>query len=102
MRATDIFELTSAQSESSYGRSVRADGENITAARSNFMAEHKFITGLDYTTQLIGNNDTRFSLVFVRKSGEPYSVTFDGYDDAFANDRSDGGYDAAYLSLIHI
>jgi hypothetical protein len=52
---------------------------------------------LDYTTQLFGNNDTRFSLVYVRKSGEPYSVTFDGYDDAFANDRSDGGYDAAYV-----
>ena len=97
MRANDIFELTSAQSESSYGRSVRADGENINAARSNFMVEHKFISSLDYTTQLIGNNDTRFSLVYVRKSGEPYSVTFDGYDDAFANDRSDGGYDAAYV-----
>ena len=97
MRANDIFELTSAQSESSYGRSVRADGENINAARSNFMVEHKFISSLDYTTQLIGNNDTRFSLVYVRKSGEPYSVTFDGYDDAFANDRSDGGYDAAYI-----
>ena len=97
MRASDIFELTSAQSESSYGRSVRADGENITAARSNFMSEHKFISSLDYTTQLFGNNDTRFSLVYVRKSGEPYSVTFDGYDDAFANDRSDGGYDAAYV-----
>tara|TARA_B100001173_G_scaffold309610_1_gene322354 strand:- start:2987 stop:4093 length:1107 start_codon:yes stop_codon:yes gene_type:complete len=97
MRATDIFELTSAQSESSYGRSVRADGENIVAQRSNFMAEHKFISSLDYSTQLIGENDTRFSLVYVRKSGEPYSVTFDGYDDAFANNRSDGGYDAAYI-----
>ena len=97
MRANDIFELTSAQSESSYGRSVRADGENISAARSNFMVEHKFISSLDYTTQIFGNNDTRFSLVYVAKSGEPYSVTFDGYDDAFANDRSDGGYDAAYI-----
>ena len=97
MRANDVFELTSAQSESSYGRSVRADGENISAARSNFMVEHKFITSLDYTTQLIGENDTRFSLVYVRKSGEPYSVTFDGNEDAFANGRSDGGYDAAYI-----
>ena len=61
------------------------------------MVEHKFISSLDYTTQLIGNNDTRFSLVYVRKSGEPYSVTFDGYDDSFANDRTDGGYDAAYV-----
>ena len=97
MRATDIFELTSAQSESSYSRSVRADGENITAQRSNFMVEHKLISTLDYTTQLFGENDTRFSLVYVRKSGEPYSVTFDGYDDAFANSRGDGGYDAAYI-----
>ena len=61
------------------------------------MVEHKLISSLDYTTQLIGENDTRFSLVYVRKSGEPYSVTFDGYDDAFANSRSDGGYDAAYI-----
>ncbi len=97
MRANDIFELTSAQSESSYNRSVRSDGENITAQRSNFMVEHKLISTLDYTTQLFGENDTRFSLVYVRKSGEPYSVTFDGYDDAFANSRGDGGYDAAYI-----
>ena len=61
------------------------------------MVEHKLITGLDYTTQFFGNNDTRFSLVYVAKSGEPYSVTFDGYDDAFSNDRTDGGYDAAYI-----
>tara|TARA_Y100001970_G_C14259557_1_gene878711 strand:+ start:17095 stop:20241 length:3147 start_codon:yes stop_codon:yes gene_type:complete len=97
MRATDIFELTSAQSESSYARSVRADGENISAARSNFMVEHKFISSLDYTRQFFGDNDTRFSLVYVATSGEPYSVTFDGYDDAFSNDRNDGGYDAAYI-----
>ena len=70
MNASDIFELTSAQSESSYARSVRADGENITAARSNFMVEHKFISSLDYTTQFFGNNNKIF-FGLCRKS-EPY------------------------------
>ena len=62
MNATDVYALTSAQSESAYGRMPKNDGENITAQRSNFMVEHKFISSLDYTTQLIGDNDTRFSL----------------------------------------
>ena len=53
------------------------------------MVEHKFLATLDYTTQLIGSNDTRFSLVFVRKIGEPYSVTFDetGYNSVTGNSR---------------
>ena len=69
------------------------DGENLRAERSNFMVEHKFISSLDYTTQLIGDNDTRFSLVYVAKSGEPYSVTFDGDSMTDGND----GYDLAYI-----
>ncbi|MDC0072888.1 TonB-dependent receptor [Gammaproteobacteria bacterium] len=93
MNATDVYALTSAQSESAYGRMPKHDGENLSAQRSNFMVEHKFISSLDYTTQLIGDNDTRFSLVYVAKSGEPYSVTFDG--DSMT-DGSDG-YDLAYI-----
>ena len=55
----------------------RWDGENMDAARTSFMSEHKFLATLDYTAQLIGSNDTRFSLVYIAKSGEPYSVLFD-------------------------
>ena len=97
MRATDIYELQSAQSESSYNDSAKWDGENMSAARSNFMAEHKFISSLSYTTQIIANNDTRFSLVYWARSGEPYSVTFGGYDAGFANDKAENAYDLAYI-----
>ncbi len=77
MDASDVYGLTSSQAESSYNYMPRWDGENMDAARTSFMSEHKFLATLDYTAQLIGSNDTRFSLVYIAKSGEPYSVLFD-------------------------
>ncbi len=99
MDSSDVYGLTSAQAESSYGYMNRWDGENMSAARSSFMVEHKFLATLDYTTQLIGENDTRFSLVFIRKSGEPYSVSFDepGYNSVTGNSRFYADYSLAYV-----
>jgi len=99
MDASDAYGLTSAQAESIYGYFNRWDGENVDSARTNFMVEHKFLASLDYTAQLIGNNDTRFSLVFVRKSGEPYSVSFDepGWNSVSGNSRFYADYSLAYV-----
>ena len=99
MDSDDVYPLTSDQAESAYGYTQRWDGENLNASRSSFMVEHKFLATLDYTTQLIGNNDTRFSLVFVRKSGEPYSVSFDepGYNSVTGNSRFYADYSLAYI-----
>ena len=99
MDASDAYGLTSAQAESIYGYFNRWDGENVDSARTNFMVEHKFLASLDYTAQWIGNNDTRFSFVFVRKSGEPYSVSFDepGYNSVTGNSRFYADYALAYV-----
>ena len=80
--AQDVYPLTSAQAEGVYGNTQRYDGENLHARPSNFMIDSKQIFSLDYTTQLLGENDTRFSLVYVRKSGERFSVVYDevGYN----------------------
>lgn len=78
MDAEDLMSLTSAQAESSYANQIWTDDtENLSVSRSDNMVEHKLVAALDYTTQFIGSNDTRFSLVFVRKSGEPYSYVYD-------------------------
>ena len=100
MEAMDVYPLTSTQAESSYGYTQRYDGENMDAARSSFMVEHKFLATLDYTAQLIGNNDTRFSLVFVRKSGEPYSVTYD--ESGYSAYNHGGGQFYADYSLVYV
>ena len=99
MDASDAYGLTSAQAESIYGYFNRWDGENVDAARTNFMVEHKFMATLDYTAQLFGSNDTRFSMVFIRKSGEPYSVSFDepGYNSVTGNSRFYADYALAYV-----
>ena len=94
METRDVFAMTSAQHSSSYGYQPRGNGENVPEARSSFMAEDKFVIALSYTAQLIGDNDTKFSLLGIRKSGEPYSITFDG--DAY-NGKGRDGYDLAYI-----
>jgi hypothetical protein len=75
--AEDVYPLTSAQAESAYGYTQRWDGENVPAARSSFMADSKLVVGLEYRTMLFGDNETRVSAIYINKSGEPYSVTFD-------------------------
>ena len=97
--ATDIYPLTSAQAESSYGYTQRYDGENLVDTPSSYMIDDKFIFSLDYTTQIIGNNDTRFSLVYVAKSGERYSVTFDevGYNSVGGSGNFYADYSLAYI-----
>ena len=94
MHQEDVAAMTSAQHSSSYGYQPRGYGELVPAARSSFMNEHKFVLALSYTTQIIGDNDTTFSLLGIRKSGEPHSITFDG--DSF-NGRGRDGYDLAYI-----
>ena len=75
--AKDVYALTSSQAESSYGYTQRWDGENVPAARSSFMTSRKIIAGVEYRNMFFGDNETRISAIYVRKSGEPYSITFD-------------------------
>ena len=60
------------------------------------MIDEKWIFSLDYTAQIFGSNDTRFSFVYIAKSGENFSVTYDtGYNSV--GGASYGGYDLAYI-----
>ena len=96
--ATDIYPLTSTQAESSYGYTQRFDGENLSPRPSSYMIDEKWIFSLDYTAQIFGTNDTRFSFVYIDKSGENYSVTYDtGYNSV--GGASYGGYDLAYIPV---
>ena len=98
MESYDVYGLTSSQAESSYGYMQRSDGENLPSARSSFMAEHKFVAALDFKRNLFGDNETRLSLVLVRKSGEPYSITYDeGRNSITGNYRFYTDYQLAYI-----
>ena len=94
MEQRDVAAMTSAQHSSSYGYQPRGYGEIVPAARSSFMNEHKMVLALSYTTQIIGDNDTTFSLLAIRKSGEPHSITFNGRS---FNGSGRSGYDLAYI-----
>ena len=97
--AKDVYPLTSSQAESSYGYTQRWDGENLDAAPSSFMAKNKLILGLEYRTQLWGDNETRVSAIYIRKDGEPYSIAFDepGYNSVTGNSKFYADYSLAYV-----
>ena len=97
--AKDVYPLTSSQAESAYGYTQRWDGENLDATRSSFMSDSKFIAVLEYRTQLWGDNETRISAVYIKKAGEPYSVSFDepGYNSVTGNSKFYADYSLAYI-----
>lgn len=101
VKAKDVYPLTSAQAESAYGYTQRWDGENMDAAPSSFMSDKKIILGGEYRTMLFGDNETRISAIYVKKSGEPYSVTFDepSYSPVGGSGRSAfyADYSLAYI-----
>ena len=98
MNAQDVWDLTSAQAESAYGYQQRWDGDNFGATTSQFDIKYRMMAVVDYSINLIGDNLTRFSLIWNHQSGEPYSVTFDnGYNSITGARGFYGGYDLAYI-----
>jgi len=97
--AKDVYPLTSAQAESAYGYTQRWDGENLDAARSSFMSDSKMIVGVEYKAQLWGDNETRISALYIKKDGEPFSVSFDepGYNSVTGNSKFYADYSLAYI-----
>ena len=97
--AKDVYPLTSSQAESAYGYTQRWDGENMDAARSSFMSDSKLIVGLEYRTQWWGDNETRISALYIKKDGEPYSISFDepGYNSVTGNSKFYADYSLAYV-----
>ena len=97
--AKDVYPLTSSQAESAYGYTQRWDGENMDAARSSFMSDSKFILGLEYRAKWWGDNETRISALYIKKDGEPYSISFDepGYNSVTGNSKFYADYSLAYV-----
>lgn len=92
----DVWGLTSAQAESSYGYQPAYDIIDPDLARSSYMIKHNFVAALDYSANFFGDNETRMSLLWTHHSGEPYSITMDtGYDGLGAAPY--GGNDLAYI-----
>ena len=95
MDAEDVWNLTSSQAESNYGYQQRWGGNPTAATPSQYNVEHRLLAVLDYSRAFFGDNETRFSLIFNRQSGEPYSVTIN--TSRGLGSLAYGGYDLAYV-----
>ena len=95
MDAEDVWNLASSQAGSNYGYQQRWGANPIGATPSQYSIEHRMLAVLDYSARFIGDNETRFSLIFNRQSGEPYSISID--TSRGLNGPSYGDYDLAYV-----
>lgn len=82
---SDIGQGTSSTATSNYSDTARLDYNQPNAGTSNFETRHSFKLRFSWEKDLIEDHSTRFSLFGTRRSGQPYSYTFntDGRNDVF-------------------
>jgi hypothetical protein len=73
----DIGYGTSSTATSNYSDSARYDMQRPTSGISNFNVEHQFKLRLDWEEEFFEGYATKASLFGTRRSGQPYSYTFD-------------------------
>lgn len=73
--ARDVNPMTSSVAYSNYTNRAFFDPEEEVLSRSNYSMTHRFTSVLNYSTEIIGNYNTRFSLFAQANSGYPYSLT---------------------------
>jgi hypothetical protein len=81
----DIGQGTSSTATSNYSDTPRFDYQLPTVGTSSFETKHSFKMRLAWEKELIEDYRTKFSLFGTRRSGQPYSYTFntDGRNDVF-------------------
>ena len=73
----DVGMGTSSTATSNYSDSARYDYQVPTAGTSNFQVEHQFKLRLNWEKEFVADFPTKVSLFATRRSGQPYSYTFD-------------------------
>ncbi len=73
----DIGYGTSSTATSNYSDFAAYDRERPREGTSNFQVEHMFKMRLNWSKELIAGYETKVSVFATRRSGQPYSYTFD-------------------------
>ncbi|MEE9434131.1 MAG: TonB-dependent receptor [Sphingorhabdus sp.] len=90
--SSNFRDVASSTATSSYDRTAAFDRQNPVNSTSNYETRHNFTFAANFKEQFFGDYDTSLGLVFVARSGRPYSLTFDG--GGVFNDRSSGNDNA--------
>jgi hypothetical protein len=77
MDATDAHSGTSSTATSNYSDYASFDRQNPIVAVSNYQREHEFKLQLDWEKEFIQDAPTKVTLFANRRSGQPFSYTFD-------------------------
>jgi outer membrane receptor for ferrienterochelin and colicin len=89
--STDAHSGTSSTASSNYSDYAAADRQNPTTSVSNYQREHEFKIKLDWEKEFIENYPTKVTLFGSRRSGAPFSYTYD-YGNGNRNDFADRAF----------
>ncbi|NCP14743.1 MAG: TonB-dependent receptor [Sphingomonadales bacterium] len=82
----------SSTATSSYDITAAFDRQNPAVSTSNFETRHNFIASFNLREEFIDDYDTSLGVFFRARSGQPYSLTFDG--GGLFNDSASGSDNA--------
>ena len=68
----------SSTATSNFGKSAYFDVQDPEAATSNYQTKHNITFAANLREEFFGDYGTEIGLVFIARSGRPYSLTFDG------------------------
>ena len=86
----------SSTATSSFDIVAAADRQAVDVARSEYSSRHNISLGLNFNEQFFGDNDTSFGLVFVARSGRPYSIVWDNAPNEVLNVRNSGDFNSLF------
>lgn len=89
---------SSSTATSSFDIVAAFDRQNVDVATAEFQTKHNFTLGLNFQEEFFGTNATSFGLVFVARSGRPYSIVQDNAVSSVFNDSASGDFN----SLLYI
>lgn len=88
----------SSTATSSFDIVAAADRQLVTPARSEFSSKHNITAAVNFREQFFADYDTSFGLIFIARSGRPYSIVFDNGPSSVLNDSASGDFN----SLLYV
>ena len=97
---TEVNPGTSSTAESNFQYEVVENRNQPLEGTAYYEIEHRLVLNLGYRAEFVQGYETNFNLFVERRSGRPFSWTYDAYRDAGLGDQTNFDDSDVYLAYI--
>ncbi|WP_299592794.1 TonB-dependent receptor [uncultured Microbulbifer sp.] len=97
---TEVNPGTSSTAESNYQYEVVENRNQPLEGTAYYEVEHRLVLNFGYRTEFVQGYETNFNLFVERRSGRPFSWTYESFRDAGLGDQSNFDDSDVYLAYI--